>query len=886
MTPQSFLTDFSKAVGLYQKGAKGDAAHGAIPPVARVPSSKREKGQVIIARLVPRTPEQIAKSFLGKGVNITEKTKEDVASIRTSVKSIHTILKKTTRLDKKRLELARRRREQQKRKKVEDKNESGIVRDAFDWVTNLSPVKKPIDAMKNFLGNILLGWLFVRLVDFAPQLEALSGPIKSIIGFGEWLAKGIFEGLVGFIEIGYNTVDSIEFTIEKLFGDTGVEKFKEFQGLFTKFMNMAIIAAILGSGGPDMGGNRRRGRNSGEVGIQGKRNQAGRVTRGGTTSQAARRYADRFGKDAAIKKFGQDGVKSLGGKYARSGATNLARKGAVAILGKGGTKAGLKILKNVIGPVVKRIPIIGGLIDFALNYFVFKEPLGRSAFAAIGSTIFGALGATAGSVIPIVGNIVGGALGGLAGDAAGKWLYDTFFANKKPVEEKVETKKDGGTVGEDERQKRILDKARNARLIRFSPPPNEKLDPKKPQQGNRGGIFERLLAKMNGDKSPFKAIGEAVKKLRKTNSSIISKIMSMGIDLASGKVPDRRSIQEIAKNLVTFFDAAIPAPMYMLRNLLQKLATGGMVVLTPMEEFRRNREIANQVERTFMNGVMKDTRDALQSLNKISGKSTSTPYSPSGDPGTTSPTGTSYPTTPMAPAPPGRTQGGSSNLASVGGMSYTPYAKGSGAVFTSGFGLRDSPGGIGSTDHKGVDIAAAEGTPLYAYLDGEVTHVNTAPSGPGYGGAGYGYWIVWKDSVHGAYHFFGHMQKPPGMKVGAKFKAGELLGLTGNTGKSTGPHLHWEISKTAPAANGQFSSYVDPVQWINTHGKGGTAAQVATSKPNTGAQDVADKASYEQTGTTVAVIEKTVKVRVGTNSRGRPIYRNVPADSRPTVSAT
>jgi hypothetical protein len=159
----------------------------------------------------------------------------------------------------------------------------------------------------------------------------------------------------------------------------------------------------------------------------------------GTTSRgAARRYAQRYGRDAAIKRFGKEAVGTLG-NVGRSSATKLARKGLVGVLGKGGTKAGLKFLKNFISPTVKRIPIIGGLIDFALNFFVFKEPVGRAAFSAIGATIFGALGATAGTIIPVVGNFVGGALGGLAGDMAGKWLYDTFFDKKKPVETEDKT---------------------------------------------------------------------------------------------------------------------------------------------------------------------------------------------------------------------------------------------------------------------------------------------------------------------------------------------------------------------------------------------------------------------------------------------------------------
>ena len=62
----------------------------------------------------------------------------------------------------------------------------------------------------------------------------------------------------------------------------------------------------------------------------------------------------------------------------RSAGTRFARNAAVRLFGRRGTKAGLKLLKNFISPVVKRIPIIGTFIDFVLNYFVFKEPLGRS----------------------------------------------------------------------------------------------------------------------------------------------------------------------------------------------------------------------------------------------------------------------------------------------------------------------------------------------------------------------------------------------------------------------------------------------------------------------------------------------------------------------------
>jgi len=139
---------------------------------------------------------------------------------------------------------------------------------------------------------------------------------------------------------------------------------------------------------------------------------------------------------------------------------------------------------------------------------------------------------------------------------------------------------------------------------------------------------------------------------------------------------------------------------------------------------------------------------------------------------------------------------------------YSPFKPGSGATITSGKGMR------WGRPHTGYDLAASPGTPLYAYFPGKVTHIGLDGTSSS---AGYGNWVVWKDDVYGAYHFFGHMKDRPPVSVGQTVNQGTLMGTVGNTGRSKGPHLHWEISNNPPKSNGQFTSYEDPGSWLKKH---------------------------------------------------------------------
>jgi murein DD-endopeptidase MepM/ murein hydrolase activator NlpD len=108
-----------------------------------------------------------------------------------------------------------------------------------------------------------------------------------------------------------------------------------------------------------------------------------------------------------------------------------------------------------------------------------------------------------------------------------------------------------------------------------------------------------------------------------------------------------------------------------------------------------------------------------------------------------------------------------------------------GARMSSGFGMRKHPILGYSKMHKGVDFAAARGTPIYAAGDGVVEKAGR--------NGGYGNYIRLRHS--GAYKTaYAHLKGfAKGVKSGARVRQGQVIGYVGSTGRSTGPHLHYEV---------------------------------------------------------------------------------------------
>lgn len=114
-----------------------------------------------------------------------------------------------------------------------------------------------------------------------------------------------------------------------------------------------------------------------------------------------------------------------------------------------------------------------------------------------------------------------------------------------------------------------------------------------------------------------------------------------------------------------------------------------------------------------------------------------------------------------------------------------------GGRLTSGFGMRYHPTLGGQRFHAGVDIAAPTGTPVRATSAGKVSRAGWS------GGYGILVAIDHSGSLETRYAHLSAVAVRPGETV----KAGQVVGYTGSTGRSTGPHLHYETRVGGRAAN-------------------------------------------------------------------------------------
>ena len=348
-------------------------------------------------KLLPSAEIKVSKKTISAD-SITSLSKN--SSSAEKLNSIRKFLTLDFKRDRSSFIRKRREREAEKRRlreeKIEKEKESKF---SLPSLTIANPLQNIFSSIGNFLLFLGGGMLFNKFFDLEESLLAVEKLLEGI-GKGIQMFANVIGGVTNFIDSAYKGYDKLKKQISDITG-LKEEDIEKLAGTLRNIINGTVIASLI------------------------VLRSLPRLLKNYFKNRAKNIKPNKPTKTPKVPTGHDTNLKPLSNK--RPLVTRLARKGITRVLGKGGTRTLLRFSKRFISPILKKIPLIGGLVDFLLNYFVFGESLGRSAFKAIGATLFGALGAAIGGPFAVFTGI-GGAM---IGDWVGGKLADVILGDKE-----------------------------------------------------------------------------------------------------------------------------------------------------------------------------------------------------------------------------------------------------------------------------------------------------------------------------------------------------------------------------------------------------------------------------------------------------------------------
>jgi len=406
---------------------------------------KSKKVKVENQKLLPSAELRVSKKTIStsllRDLKPVEKEPEITAtkdsSLAEKFEAIKKFLSERYKRDRDESIMEKRRREEEKRKQREENIEKKKKK-APSPFKGLLPRTGIFDTIGNFLLFLAGGILFNKFLSLQKDLSGIGNILKSIaLGILDFTDK-VLGGIMNMINAGYEGYDAVMQKVEDVGGKDLREKVEKFMPLLNTVINGAIIAAMIGlrsRGIPGLGRNMGGSRSPITRGHDTRRQFGDRfrdMGRRRTPSRGSSSSVGRSGGRSMGRSMVTSNLSGAGGRFGRSAFVNMSRKTMMRVLGRKGSRVLLTLSKRIMGPIVKKIPIVGPLLDFLINFFVFKEPLGKSAFIAASAGLGTIVGGAIGSLIPVAGTLLGGLAGGVMGDMAGRALYDAIFGDKDP----------------------------------------------------------------------------------------------------------------------------------------------------------------------------------------------------------------------------------------------------------------------------------------------------------------------------------------------------------------------------------------------------------------------------------------------------------------------
>ena len=409
----------------------------------------------------------------GGGLTVTPKTSlikspkeggDIVVTIKKKIILVDDLLKGTLAEKKDRQKKEVREKEDEKRAKQEAEQEKGKP-DVGDEEGNklVMPRLSFLDGIKNFISDVLVGWLTLRLIKFLPQIMKVLKILGPIADFLLFVGGKLLDGLVTLIDWGYKAVEGTRGFVKNIFGEKGAKAFDNITGHLSKLFNViaAIALGVLAVGNQSNKQKQKEIKNRTKKKPKLKeryerrqkfKQQQKRIKRKKffkkRTPKALRKTIQR-GKITAkkfarkLKKAPQKITKNISknltkttksvsknlGKTTQAVGKNISKvSGKISqSAGKIVTRLGMKMNTGMVqsmkglSKMAKgvRIPVVGPLLA-ALTSYLADGKWDKALFIGVGT----ALGEMLGTAIPIpvLGTLLGGAIGYYIGDL----LYTLF----------------------------------------------------------------------------------------------------------------------------------------------------------------------------------------------------------------------------------------------------------------------------------------------------------------------------------------------------------------------------------------------------------------------------------------------------------------------------
>jgi hypothetical protein len=525
---------------------------------------------------------------------LTKKTIKSIDVIKDKVIEIDVLLKGTLAVEKKKLDQQKRQESGKRREKQEEKLETKPQ-------SGSGPIKMPslprmgfLGWVKNFIGNIILGYFAVRLVKFLP----LAVPIVKFIGkatdFVIDLGGKLLDGLVTFIDWGYKAYDATRGFMKNLFGENQAKEFDKLSNALDQFLNLALIVGMATAAG---GGFGKPGRGPGPGGKPTRGFRGVTQGRGGQTPTGKPRITG-----------------DVGPKWWEKITSRL----------KGGP------FSKLAGPLSKfagsAIPFAGaaiGALDAKARFSRGEQLGGWMASVSSALDAFSGVAAATGLGLPIAAVATAISIGIdavlLVSDIikafGGPTVPGMVGGGRVPVTR-------GGKVSGGVRRSIGSQKGKYQRTIPQKPGKVEITSPGADVGGKDKlfGIFPNPLAtaqKVVDAINPFKAVKDAGEELGKTD--YFGPILAISSKITAGQKPSQQDYQNVGRGLNLLIAKGIQDKQ-LKGGIVAAFAEGGLVDPDVLSAAETGGDITNWVAKTFQGEIESNAQKTLRMIRENADK--------------------------------------------------------------------------------------------------------------------------------------------------------------------------------------------------------------------------------------------------------------------------